>query len=888
MAPTQLAGRDDPEESKEWVSLSNEEILCLPVDEILKKLDTSLSSGLTSEAAQKALTVYGYNEVEKKKRRTALVDFFYRFRNPLIIILLVAALITASTGDTTSPTIIFIIILISVVLDFVQETRAERAAEELQRRVATTSTVLRDGVKKETPLSEIVPGDIIFLAAGDIVPAEARIVESKDLHVDQSALTGESFPVEKTQVPVKPECVPNVAEWTDFLFMGTSVVSGACKAVAVKTGTTTEYGQITKELAKRRPETEFERGLRRFGGMITQVTVLLVFFVFIGRIFFLGEVNTPVVLQSLLFAAALAVGLTPELLPAILSLNLAKGAIGMSKKGVIVKRLASIQNFGSMDVLCTDKTGTLTENKVTLVLHVDLEGKDDKRALQYSFLNSYYETGLKSPLDEAILHYQNLDIKDYKKIDEVPFDFVRRRVSVVVEYQRQRFFITKGAPEEIAKVCSYYELEEQLYDITPEINQKIEQKFHELSNQGYRVLSVCYKKLRVEKPEYSVKDENEMIFLGFIAFMDPPKESAKQSLDLLKKDNIELKILTGDNEIVTKQVCEEIGFETKQLVLGTEIAAMDDAQLAVVVEKANIFARVTPGQKDRIMTALKNNGHVVGFLGDGINDATSIKVSDVGISVDNAVDVAKESADIILLHKDLTVLGEGVLEGRKTFGNTMKYILMGISSNFGNMFSAAGASFFLPFLPMLAIQLLLNNLLYALSQTTIPTDNVDEEYIDKPKRLDVTFIRDYMVYFGPISSIFDFLTFYIMLNIFAAWNNGPLFQTAWFVESLATQTLVVFIIRTRKSPFYKSKPSLPLLISSLAVVVAGIIIPLTTFGRYFQFTAPPYGFYVFLAIFTGTYLALAEGLKRYFYKRYSHLLEQTVIPRKAYHSRVSR
>ena len=479
MASAQLKGRDDPEESKEFVSLSNEEILCLSQDEILKKLNTSLSSGLTSKAAEKALTVYGYNELEKKKKRTALVDFFYRFRNPMIIILLVAALITASTGDLISPTIIFIIILISVVLDFVQETRAENAAEALQQRVATKVTVVRDNEKKEIPLSLVVPGDIIFLAAGDLVPAEARIVESKDLHVDQSALTGESFPAEKSEAPIKRECVQDVEEWSDYLFMGTSVVSGSAKAVAVKTGTNTEYGQITKELAKRRPSTEFEKGLARFGFMITQVTLILVLSVFVGRVFYgvyflkQTESTTTFVLQSLLFAAALAVGLTPELLPAILSLNLAKGAISMSKKGVIVKRLSSIQNFGSMDVLCTDKTGTLTENKVSLILHVDLEGKVDERVFLYSFLNSYYETGLKSPLDEAILKYQSLDIKDYQKIDEVPFDFVRRRVSVVVEYQGQRFFITKGAPEEIANVCSYYELEERLFDITPEIHQRI-------------------------------------------------------------------------------------------------------------------------------------------------------------------------------------------------------------------------------------------------------------------------------------------------------------------------------------------------------------------------------------------------------------------------------
>jgi Mg2+-importing ATPase len=887
MAAARADGKDCPEESLNSAPPNNEEILCLSVDDVLNKFKTSLSSGLTSQAAQKALTVYGPNEVEKKKRRTALVDFFYKFRNPLIIILLVAALITAATGDRTDPIIIFIIILISVTLDFVQENRAERAAEELQRRVATMATVLRDGVKTQISLSEVVPGDVVFLAAGDIVAADARIVASKDLFIDQSALTGESFPAEKTSMPIKPQCVPNMTEWTDYLFMGTSVVSGTCNAVVVKTGSTTEYGQIAKELAGRRPETEFEAGLRRFGYMITEITLFLVFFVFIGRIFLLAQGGAAqVVLQSLLFAAALAVGLTPELLPAILSLNLAKGAVEMSKKEVIVKRLSSIQNFGSMDILCTDKTGTLTENKVTLVLHVDLEGKEDERVLLYSYLNSYHETGLKSPLDESILRHQELDIKDYRKIDEVPFDFTRKRVSVVVESQRQRFFITKGAPEEVAKVCSYYELGDLLFDVTPIVHQKMEQKFNELSNQGYRVLSVCYKKLREERPNYAIRDETEMVFLGFVAFLDPPKESAKESLELLKKYKIELKILTGDNELVAKKVCEELGFEIKQIVLGSELLAMNDFQLARVVETANIFARVTPGQKDRIMIALKNNGHVVGFLGDGINDAPSMKVSDVGISVENAVDVAKESADIILLRTDLTVLGEGVLEGRKTFGNTMKYILMGMSSNFGNMFSAAGASFFLKnFLPMTATQLLLNNLLYALSQTTIPTDNVDKEYIEKPKRLDVSFIRNYMIYFGPISSIFDFLTFYIMLNIFTPGPKGELFQTAWFIESLATQTLVIFIIRTRVSPFYKSRPSLPLLASSLAVVAVGLAIPLTFLRHYFLFSsALPPTFYVFLATFIGSYLALAEGLKRYFYKRYSRLIEQTIIPRKTYGS----
>jgi len=531
-----------------------------------------------------------------------------------------------------------------------------------------------------------------------------------------------------------------------------------------------------------------------------------------------------------------------------------------------------------MNVLCTDKTGTLTENKITLVLHVDVEGKDDEKVLLYSFLNSYYQTGLKSPLDEAILRFKDVDVKDCQKIDEVPFDFTRRRVSVVVEHERQRFLIAKGAPEETIKVCSYCEIEGRIFDLPSELQKKIEQKYYDLSSEGFRVLGVSYKKVKEEKQVYSVNDENDMIFLGFVAFIDPPKETARESLQLLSKAGVELKILTGDNELVTRKTCEQLGFEIKGVVLGSEIAQMQDDALARVVAEANVFARVTPAQKDRIMNALKNNGHVVGFLGDGINDAPSMKTADVGISVDNAVDVAKESADIILLQKSLRVLEEGVLEGRKTFGNTMKYIMMGASSNFGNMFSVAGASLFLPFLPMLPIQILLNNLLYDLSQSTIPTDNVDSEYIEKPKRWDISFIRKFMMFLGPISSIFDFLTFFIMLFVFNA--TEPLFQTAWFIESLSTQTFILFVIRTRKTPFYKSRPSRLLLFSSLSIVGVALIIPLTPLGALFRFVEPPFTFFIILAGLIGAYMMLVEIVKKWFYKRYAYRLEQVLVPQK--------
>jgi len=872
--------------------LSAEELLSLPIEELLPRLETS-QSGMSSEEATKRLEVYGRNELARKKKRAAIIEFLMNFKSPLTIILLVAGSISGILQEYANMIIIFVIVFLSVILDYYQESKAEKAAEALKEKVTTTATVLRDSTKQEVKLPEIVPGDIIYLSAGDITPADARVISAKDLFVNQSSLTGESFPVEKTTAPVKMKDA-SISEWNNYLFMGTSIVSGTSMAAVVRTGGSTEYGKIAKRLVEKAPETEFEKGIRSFGFLIMQVTILLVLFVFLINA--LRHPDTNGVLQALLFSVALAVGLTPELLPMIITVNLSKGAISMSKKGVIVKRLSSIENFGSMNVLCTDKTGTLTENRITLVLHVDAEGKDDNKVLLYSYLNSYYQTGLKSPLDEAILVHEEQNISGFQKIDEVPFDFVRRRVSVVVEKDRQRFFIAKGAPEEILKVSSFCEIGGLATDLTDEVRKKAEQKYFDLSSEGFRVLGVSYKKLREEKPVYSVNDENNMVFLGFVAFLDPPKETAKESLKLLSKAGIELKILTGDNDLVARKTCEQLGFEIKGVVLGSEIAQMHDDALARVAEEANVFARVTPAQKDRIINMLKANGHVVGFMGDGINDAPSLKTSDVGVSVDNAVDVAKESADIILLKHDLTVLAEGVLEGRKTFGNTMKYIMMGVSSNFGNMFSVAGASLILPimgfnFLPMLPIQILLNNLLYDLSQSTITTDNVDSEYVEKPKRWDIGFIRKFMISMGPVSSVFDFLTFFIMLFIFlpmvpasAPLGTGArLFQTAWFLESLFTQTLVIFVIRTRKSPFWKSKPGKLLLLSSFSILGVALIIPFTSLGeRYFSFVSlSPYPlFFVFLAVLVGAYLVLAEVVKRWFYKRHSYRIEQVLIPKR--------
>lgn len=861
--------------------LSSQELLSLPSEELLTRLKTS-PQGLSAEQAEERLEIYGPNELARPHKHSAIREFFLHFKSPLVIILLIAATISAAIGEFVHVGIIFTIVVISVILDFYQESKAEKAAQLLKQKVTTTATVVRDGKKQEIKIPEVVLGDIIYLSAGDIAPADARVLTAKDLFVNQSVLTGESFPAEKTAGAIKGK-EHAIIEWSNYLFMGTSVVSGTATAVVAKTGSLTEYGKIAKRLVEKAPETQFERGIKSFGFLIMQLTFLLVIFVFF--IISLRNPSANGVTNALLFAVALAVGLTPELLPMIITINLSKGAINMSKHDVIVKRLSAIENFGSINVLCTDKTGTLTENRIKLVLNVDVNGEEDEKVLLYSFLNSNFQTGLRSPLDEAILKHKEIDISKYQKVDEVPFDFIRRRVSVVVEHERQRNFIAKGAPEEILKVCSYYELGRVISDITEEAKLMIEKKYHELSADGLRVLGVAYKRLREEKAVYSIKDEVDMVFLGFVAFLDPPKETAKQSLALLSKAGIELKVLTGDNELVTRKVCEQIGFEIKGVALGSVIDNLSDEALAAVAEEANIFCRMNPSQKDRIITLLKKNGHVVGYMGDGINDAPSLRTADVGVSVDNAVDVAKESADIILSRNDLTVLAEGVLEGRKTFGNTMKYIMMGISSNFGNMFSVAGAAIFLNFLPMLPVQILLNNLLYDVSQSSITTDNVDEEYLERPKRLDVTFIKRFMLSLGPVSSLFDFLTFFTILFVFIPFipiamlteEQQNLFQTAWFIESVCSQILVVFVIRTRRTPFWKSKPSKYLITSSIAIITFAVIVPLTPIGALFGFVAPPPLFFVALALLLGAYLLFSEVVKYWFYQRHGYRLEQVLV-----------
>ena len=814
------------------------------------------TAGLSAAEVEERRALHGLNELAEKRKRSVAIDFLLHFRNPLVLILLIAGGISVLVGETVNAAIIFTIITASVFIDFFQEHRAERAVSLLRKRIMTTATVMRDGRKQEIGLVDLVPGDIILLAAGDLVPADAIVLSAKDFFVNQSALTGEPFPVERWPV-TSPD--GKGEEVRNRLFLGTSVVSGTATAVIIKTGSATEYGKIARKLSARPPETEMERGLKKFGYLIMQIVFFLVIFVFL-----INALYRHSVLDSLLFAVALAVGVTPELLPMILSLNLSRGAIAMSGKGVIVKHLASIQNLGSMDILCTDKTGTLTENRITLIRHVDAQGRESEKVLLYSFLNSSCQTGLKSPLDDAILKFREIDIGRFRKVDEIPFDFIRKRISIIVEEDARQILIAKGAPEEILRVCNFQENGDTIEELDDEAAEQILSLYQGLSGEGFRTLGVAYRPFTDQRSAYSTTDECGMIFLGFVAFIDPPKESARESLELLNRTGIQLKILTGDNELVTRKTCDLLGYPYGRIIPGSEIATMDDDALARVVEGADLFTRTTPDQKDRIIIALKKNGHVVGYLGDGINDAPSLRTADIGISVDNAVDIARESSDIILLKKDLRVIEEGVREGRRTFGNTMKYIMMGTSSNFGNMFSVAAASLFLPFLPMLPIQILLNNLLYDLSQSAIPTDTVDPEYTSAPKRLDIGFIKKFIAVFGPISSLFDILTFVILLVVFSA--TEPLFQTAWFIESLATQVAIIFVIRTRRTPFLLSRPSLLLALSCALVIAAAFLLPFTPLGLAFGFVRLPGSFYLILVALIGGYLALVEAVKGWFYR----------------------
>jgi P-type Mg2+ transporter len=833
-----------------------------PLSEVLQTLHAT-PTGLTSEDATRRLRLYGSNSFVQESRFAALLSFLRLFANPLVVILLIASAISLALGDRVGGLIIISIVLLSLLLNFFMEFQARHAVEKIQKQVATTAAVIRDGKEQELLVAELVPGDVIRLNAGDLVPADCRLLKITDLQVRESALTGESLPVEKFANDLAAG-KHGVSDASNSVFLGTAVQTGIATAVVVCTGKSTAFGEIAKRLAMRPPETEFDRGIRRFGLMITWITMLLVLFVLLVNI----VLHRPL-LESFLFSVALAVGMTPEMMPMIITVTLAQGARRMTKKKVLVKQLAAIEDFGSIDILCSDKTGTLTEGEIVLDRHVDVQGNDEENVLRMIYLNSYFEAGIKSPLDAAILKHEHPSILEYEKLDEIPFDFNRKRLSVVVRHGEEYLLITKGEAESIFGICQTANVASSAQPFDESQRASATETFKKLSADGYRVLGVAVRK--VDKQDaYTLAAERDMTLAGFAAFLDPPKEGMHQVLEALKQNGISVVIMTGDNQYVTQKVAHDVGLPADRTLTGDEVDSTDDAALAYQAEHGTIFARMSPEQKDRVILALKTRGHVVGYIGDGINDAPSLHSADVGISVMNGVEVAKDAAKIILLEKDLGVLNEGVNEGRRSFANIMKYIIMGTSSNFGNMFSMAGASLFLPFLPMLPTQILLNNFLYDVSQIAIPGDNVDPALLHRPKRWQIGFIRQFMMIIGPISSIYDFLTFGILLWVFHASTNAPLFHTGWFVESLATQTLVVLVIRTAGSPL-KSRPSAPLLISVLVIVVIAALLPFTAVGKLLQFISLPISLLGTITVLSVTYLLLVQTVKFWFYRRHALL-----------------
>jgi Mg2+-importing ATPase len=827
-----------------------------------------LGRGLTSAEAARRLAACGPNEPVQTRRRSALVQFLRLFANPLVAILLVASVISALLGQAVDAAIIITIVVLGVSINFWQTYRSHQAADRLRSMVAPTATVSRDGAWRELPVREIVPDDLIRLSAGDLVPADCRLVESRDLSVQQSSLTGESLPVAKSAAAVCVEVSTHVGPDSPHLvFFGTSVVSGTAIALVFATGPRTAFGDIAARLTVRPPETEFERGLRHFSSLILTTTVVLVLFILLVSI---ALKHDP--FEALLFAVALGVGLTPEFLPVIASVTLTTGALRMAREQVIVKHLPAIQNFGSIDVLCSDKTGTLTSGVMKFDRSVDPAGKPSDRAFALARLNSHFETGIRSPFDTAILQHGGAPLVNrHEKIDEIPFDFDRRCLSIVLATPEGNghsesgdiLLITKGAPEAVLARATRYEADGRVSPLDAIARREATLLCERFGDDGFRVLAVAYRSMP-RHAAYSRDDEAELILAGFLTFADPILPDVADTIADLKKDGVSIKILTGDHDVVARHVCQQLGLITDGVVTGDQVDRLDDAALAHVAEEASVFARVSPGQKNRIIAALKHRGHVVGFLGDGINDAPSLHAADVGISVVSATDVARDAAEVILTKPGLRVLHRGILEGRRASANMMKYLLMGTSSNFGNMFSMAAASLFLPFLPMLPTQILLNNFLYDLAQVTIPSDNVDPSYIERPQRWNIHVIRDFMLFIGPISSVFDFLTFYVMLRWFHA--DQRMFHTGWFVESLATQTLVLFVIRTMGSPL-RSRPSRALTVTVVAVLLTGIAMPLTPVGVVLGFTIPPASYFLFVVAAVLAYLVAVDLAKAQLVRR---------------------
>ncbi len=824
-------------------------------NELLLQLQTT-EQGLREDEAQERLTHYGSNLLRPKKKTDVLTLLLSQFKSPIILILLFAAVLSLFVHDSMDALIILVIVLVSGLLGFWQERGAANATAKLFAMVQIKATVIRDGQRREIAVQEIVPGDIIVLSAGDVLPGDCLILQSKDLFVDEATLTGETYPVEKSVGIHSPETP--LGQRSNSLFMGTHVVSGQAKAVIAHTGKETEFGKVSERLKLRPPETEFEHGIRRFGYFIMELTLVLVMAIFAINIFF----KRPV-LESFLFALALAVGLTPQLLPAIISVNLAHGAKGMALKKVIVKRLASIENFGSMNVLCSDKTGTVTEGQVRFHSALDVEGKESEKVFLYAYLNAFYETGFTNPVDQALRAHRQQDITSYQKQDEIPYDFIRKRLTILVAEGETHLMITKGALLNVLEVCRFAECSDGTLVDVSERRDTILKRFDELSRNGFRTLGIAYKDIPAEitlDKEY----ERDMTFLGFLVFFDPPKAGIVQTLGELNHLGVSLKLITGDNQITASYVGRQVGLSCPTLLTGKDLHEMSDEALFQRVSDVEIFAEIEPNQKERIILALKKGGNVVGYIGDGINDASALHAADVGISVDSAVDVAKEAADIVLLEKDLGVLVEGVREGRRTFANTLKYVFMATSANFGNMFSMAGASLFLPFLPMLPKQILLTNLLTDFPEMTIATDSVDREMVEKPRRWNIKFIRNFMIIFGPVSSVFDFLTFGVLLFILHA--EADLFRTGWFLESVISASAVVLVVRTR-GPFFKSRPGRYLLITTLLIIGVTFLIPYSPLGNLLGFQPLSGLFILLMGMIVGAYVIVVEVVKRSFYRK---------------------
>ncbi|MGE5222286.1 MAG: magnesium-translocating P-type ATPase [Omnitrophica WOR_2 bacterium] len=817
---------------------------------LLEKLH-SQAQGLSASEAEQRLRQFGWNRLKTRKKLSALGLFLNQFKSPIILILLFATVISAFLEDFIDAIIILLIVFGSAILSFVQEYSANTAAEKLRQRIQVKASVLRDGKAQQVPAEEVVPGDVVLLSAGSLVPADGILLEAKDFFVNQAVLTGETYPVEKKPGEVPPGA--SLAERLNTVYMGTSARSGSAKALIVQTGPTTAFGQIAEKLNLRPPETEFERGIRHLGYLLSEVTLLMVFAVFAFNVF----LQKPV-LDSFLFSLALAVGLTPQLLPAIININLSRGSQAMAAGGVIVRRLASIENFGSMDVLCTDKTGTLTEGVVKLDGAVDLHEQPSPDVFRDAYLNARFQTGLPNALDEAIIAQGQPEIKAVEKIDEIPYDFVRKRLSIVVQEGEDRRMVTKGALDHVLEVCTQAREDGASISLDHPHLDEIQRCFENWSGQGFRVLGVAYKKVAVQAA-YTHEDEKDLTFEGFLLFFDPPKKGVQDTVTDLAKMGVQLKIITGDNHLVAMHTAQAIGLPVTGVVTGSQLEGHRDEALWHAAERANLFVEVDPNQKERIILALKKTSHVVGYMGDGINDAPALHAADVGISVDTAVDVAKEAADFVLMRKDLAVLHQGILQGRTTFANTLKYVYMATGANFGNMFSVAGFSLLLPFLPLLPVQILLVNFMTDLPEMTIAGDNVDPEFIQTPHRWDIAFIRRFMLVFGTLSSLFDYLTFITLILILHA--SPELFRTGWFIESVLSATLVVFALRTRR-PVFRSRPSRVMLMVTTLVWIAILLLPYTPLSGPLQFAPLPWLYLVMVGAIVLVYFISAELLKR--------------------------